>query len=162
MPARGRARRACAAAPEPRHDTSCKENRMNRADYDRYLAAFNAKDYDAVCDFYAEPMAMDFFGVSLRSRADMKRFYGFLHAHVHESVRVLNFAASETLTAVDAIVRVEGISDLDRATLDAHGAPGLFPIKAGEVQEMRQFIFYTLRGGRIANVECAMLPPAMG
>lgn len=132
---------------------------MNRTDYDRYLAAFNAKDYDAVCDFYAEPMAMDFFGVSIRSREDMKRFYGFLHAHVHESVSVQNFASSETLTAVDAIVRIEAYRDLDRATLDANGAPGLFPIAAGDVQELRQFIFYTLRGGKIANVECAMLPP---
>ncbi|MBB5984728.1 nuclear transport factor 2 family protein [Sphingobium lignivorans] len=113
---------------------------------------------DAVCDFYAEPMDMRFFGVVLRSREDMKRFYGFLHAHVLESVRVLNFAASDTLTAVDAIVRVEGISDLDRTTLDANGAPGLFPIRKGEVQEMRQFIFYTLREGKIANVECALMP----
>jgi len=132
---------------------------MNRAAYDRYLAAFNAKDYDAVCDFYAEPMAMRFFGVSLTSREDMKRFYRFLHTYVLESVRVLNFAASDTLTAVDAIVRVEGLADLDRATLDANGASGLFPIRKGEVQEMRQFIFYTLRDGRIANVECALMPP---
>jgi len=131
---------------------------MNRADYDRYLAAFNAKDYDAVCDFYAEPMDMSFFGVSLRSRADMKRFYSFLHEYVHESVRVLNFASSDTLTAVDAIVRVEGLRDLDRETLDSNGAPGLFPIATGEVQEMRQFIFYTIRDGRIANVECALMP----
>jgi len=133
---------------------------MNRADYDRYLAAFNAKDYDTVCDFYAEPMNMCFFGVSLNSRDDMKRFYGFLHAHVLESVRILNFASSDTLTAVDGLVRVEGIADLDRATLDAHGASGLFPIAKGEVQEMRQFIFYTIRDGRIANVECALAPPA--
>lgn len=135
---------------------------MNRTDYERYLAAFNTKDYDAVCDFYAEPMNMSFFGVSLRSREDMKRFYSFLHRHVLETVRILNFASSETLTAVDGLVRVEGISDLDRETLDANGCSGLFPIKAGEVQEMRQFIFYTLRDGKIANVECALMPPAKG
>ena len=133
---------------------------MNRADYERYLAAFNARDYDAVCDFYAEPMNMSFFGVSLRSREDMKRFYSFLHRHVLETVRILNFASSETLTAVDGLVRVEGISDLDQATLDANGCSGLFPIKAGEMQEMRQFIFYTLRDGKIANVECALMPLA--
>ena len=135
---------------------------MNRADYERYLAAFNARDYDAVCDFYAEPMNMSFFGVSLRSREDMKRFYSFLHRHVLETVRILNFASSETLTAVDGLVRVEGISDLDQATLDANGCSGLFPIKAGEMQEMRQFIFYTLRDGKIANVECALMPLANG
>ena len=132
---------------------------MNREAYERYLAAFNTKDYDAVCDFYAEPMQMDFFGVAIRSRGDMKRFYRFLHDHVLESVRILNFASSDTLTAVDAIVRIEAIRDLTRETLDAHGAPGLHPIAAGEVQELRQFIFYTIRDGRIAQVECAMGPP---
>ncbi len=133
---------------------------MNRADYERYLTAFNAKDYDAVCDFYAEPMDMSFFGVSLRSREDMKRFYSFLHGYVRESVRVLNFAASETLTAVDGVVRVEAMRDLDRETLDANGYGGLFPIKIGEVQEMRQFIFYTIHNGKIANVECTLMPAA--
>lgn len=132
---------------------------MNRADYDRYLAAFNAKDYDAVCDFYAQPMGMDFFGVSIRSREDMKRFYGFLHAHVHESVSVLNFASSDTLTAVDAIVRIEAYRDLTPEVLEANGCGGLFPIMAGAVQELRQFIFYTITDGKIAKVECAMLPP---
>ena len=130
---------------------------MNRTDYDRYLAAFNARDYDGVCDFYAEPMHMDFFGVSIRSRADMKRFYGFLHSYVKESVSVRNFAASDTLTAVDAIVRIEALRDLDAETLTANGCAQFRPIRAGEVQELRQFIFYSLRDGRIAGVECAMV-----
>jgi ketosteroid isomerase-like protein len=131
---------------------------MNRAGYDRYLAAFNARDYDGVCDFYAERMNMVFFGVSIRSRADMKRFYGFLHSYVKESVSVRNFAASDTLTAVDAIVRIEAFRDLDAETLAANGCAQFRPIRAGEVQELRQFIFYTLRGGKIARVECAIAP----
>lgn len=131
---------------------------MNRADYDRYLAAFNAKDYEAVCDFYAEPMDMDFFGVRLRSRADMKRFYGFLHSYVKENVTVRNFASSDTLSAVDAIVRLEAFRDLDAETLAANGCGQFFPIKAGEVQQLRQFIFYTVRHGRIEKVECAIMP----
>lgn len=132
---------------------------MNRADYDRYVAVFNARDYDAVCDFYAQPMNMDFFSVSIRSREDMKRFYGFLHSYVRESVTVRNFAASDTLTAIDATVRLEAFRDLDAETLAANGCGQFFPIKAGEVQELRQFIFYTLAAdGKITNVECAMLP----
>lgn len=127
---------------------------MNRADYDRYLEAFNRRDYDAVCDFYGDPMQMAFFGLDIRTREDMKRFYGFLHSYVRESARVLNFASSPTLAAVDAIVRVEAFRDLDRQTLDAHGCQKFFPIRQGEVQEMRQFIFYTLRDGKIARVEC--------
>ena len=131
---------------------------MNRAQYDDYIGKFNARDYDGVCDYYAEPMNMDFFGVSLKSRDTMKRFYGFLHDHVKESAHVLNFASSDTLTAVDAIVRVEGLRDLDAETLAAQGMPQFFPIKAGEVQEMRQFIFYAITDGKIAKVECALVP----
>ncbi len=133
---------------------------MNRTDYDRYLGAFNAKNYDAVCDFYAEPMAMNFFGVSIRRRDDMKRFYQFLHSYVKESVSVLNFAASPSLTAIDAVVRIEAFRDLDADTLAANGCAQFFPIKAGDVQEIRQFIFYTIESGKIAKVECALAPPA--
>jgi hypothetical protein len=131
---------------------------MNRADYDRYLAAFNAKDYDGVADFYAEPMDMDFFGVRLQSRSDLIRFYSFLHSYVKESVDVRNFAASATLTAVDAIVRIEAFRDLTADVLEANGCGQFFPIKSGDVQELRQFIFYTIRDGKIARTECAMLP----
>lgn len=131
---------------------------MNRAQYDDYVAKFNARDYDGVCDYYAEPINMEFFGIKLRSRDDMKKFYSFLHSHVKESVTVLNFACSDTLTAVDGLVRVEGLRDLDADTLARNGMPGLFPIKQGEVQEMRQFIFYTIKNGKIAKVECAFAP----
>jgi ketosteroid isomerase-like protein len=132
---------------------------MNRDDYNRYLAAFNAKDYDGVADFYADPINMDFFGISLRSRQDLKDFYSFLHSYVHESVTVRNFASSDTLTAIDGIVRIEAYRDLSREILDEHGATGFYPMTAGQVFELRQFIFYTIRDGKIAQTECAMLPP---
>lgn len=131
---------------------------LTREGYDLYIAAFNAKDYDAVADFYVDPPLMTFFGVEIRSRQALKEFYGFLHANVKESVTVLNFAASETLTAIDAVIRVEGVKDLTREALDARGLHGFFPIAAGEVQEMRQFIFYTIKDGLIERVECALAP----
>jgi SnoaL-like domain len=132
---------------------------MNRDDYNRYLSAFNAKDYDAVADFYADPIHMDFFGISLRSRQDLKDFYSFLHAYVYESVTVRNFASSDTLTAIDGIVRIEAYRDLTREALDAKGATGFYPMVAGQIFELRQFIFYTIKDGKIAQAECAMLPP---
>ncbi len=132
---------------------------MNRDAYNRYLAAFNAKDYDGVADFYGDPINMDFFGISLRSRDDLKRFYSFLHSYVYESVTVRNFASSDTLTAVDGIVRIEAYRDLTREILDEQGATGFYPMTAGQVFELRQFIFYTIRDGKIVQTECAMLPP---
>lgn len=129
---------------------------MDRAGYEAYVRAFNAKDYDAVCDFYVQPPTMSFFGVEIRSREELKAFYGFLHSYVNESVTISRFAASDELAAVDAIVRIEAFRDLDAETLAANGCGGFFPIKAGEVQAMRQFIFYTIENGRIARVECAI------
>jgi len=130
---------------------------MERADYDRYTAAFNARDYDAVFDFYADNPRLAFFGVEIASREDLKRFYGFLHQYVRETVTVERFAASDELAAVEGIVRVEGIRDLDAATLEANGYGQLFPIRVGEVQEMRQYIHYHLRGGKITSVGCAIV-----
>ena len=132
---------------------------LDRAGYERYLAAFNARDYDAVADFYVDPPRMEFFGIVITSREELKSFYSWLHSCVKESVSIHNFAASETATAVDAIVRIEALRDLTRADLDAKGATGFFPIRAGDVQEIRQFIFYTTRRGRIEKVECALPPP---
>jgi hypothetical protein len=129
---------------------------MNREAYDAYVRAFNAKDYDAVADFYVQPPTMSFFGVSITSREELKSFYSFLHSYVNESVTINSFAASDELTAVDATVRIAAFRDLDADTLAANGCSGFFPIKAGEAQEMRQFLFYTIKDGKIARVECAM------
>lgn len=129
---------------------------MDRAAYDRYLQAFNGRDYDAVCDFYVDPPRMSFFGIDIRSRDDMKRFYGFFHAYVRESVEVERFAASEDLTMVIANVRIEAFRDLDAETLAANGCGGFLSIRAGEVQDLRQFLAYHVVGGKIERVECAM------
>ena len=134
---------------------------LDRAGYDRYLAAFNARDYDGVADFYVDPPRMEFFGIVITSRQELKDFYAWLHDNVEETVRILNFAAGETCTAIDAIVRIVAKKDLTREALDARGATGFFPIKAGVVQEIRQFIFYTTKGGKIEKVECALPPMAL-
>lgn len=129
---------------------------MTREDYDRYVRAFNARDYDAVFDFYVDDPCIAFFGVEIRTRTDLKRFYGFLHRYVRETITIERFASSADLAAVEGVVRVEGIEDLDAERLAANGMPGLFPIAKGEVQEMRQYIHYHLRDGRIESVGCAI------
>lgn len=133
---------------------------LDRARYDQYLAAFNAKNYDSVADFYVDPPRMEFFGIVITSRQELKDFYAWLHSFVRESVTLRNFAASESCTACDAIVRIEAYRDLTREELDARGATGFFPIAKGQVQEIRQFIFYTVKEGRIEKVEAA-LPPQL-
>jgi hypothetical protein len=48
---------------------------MTREDYERYAAAFNARDYDTVFDFYAENPRMAFFGVEITTRDQLRAFY---------------------------------------------------------------------------------------
>lgn len=128
---------------------------MTRDDYDRYVAAFNARDYDGVFDFYVDSPDMAFFGVEIRSREDLKGFYSFLHTFVKETITVERFASSDELAAVEAIVRIEAYKDLTGDILEEKGYQ-LFPIAKGEVQEMLQFIHYHLRDGKIEQVRCAL------
>lgn len=130
---------------------------MTREDYERYAAAFNARDYDTVFDFYAERPRMAFFGIEITTRAQLKEFHGFLHQYVRETVTVERFAGSDELAAVEAIVRIEGIADLTSEILAERGMPQFFPIKTGEVQQMRQYIHYHLKDGKIERVGCALV-----
>ena len=131
---------------------------MTRDDYERYVAAFNARDYDAVFDFYAENPRMAFFGIEITNRQQLRDFYSFLHQYVRETVVIEKFASSEELAAVEGIVRIEGLRDLTREILDANGMQQFFPVAQGEVQEMRQYIHYHLENGKIVTVGCAIVP----
>ena len=130
---------------------------MTREDYERYAAAFNARDYDAVFDFYAENPRMAFFGIEITTREQLRAFYTFLHRYVRETISIERFASSDELAAVEGTIRVEGIADLTREVLDAHGMQAFFPIRAGEVQEMRQYLHYHLKNGKIESVGCALV-----
>lgn len=131
---------------------------MTREDYERYAAAFNARDYDAVYDFYAPGAHLTFFGVDLATRDAFKRFYGFLHSHVDESLTIERFAASNELVALEGVIRIEARRDLSAEALAAEGLDQFFPIKAGEVQELRQFIHYHVSDGKFTAVSCALMP----
>lgn len=130
---------------------------MTRDDYERYAAAFNARDYDAVFDFYAENPRMAFFGIEITTRQQLRDFYSFLHTYVRETITIEKFASSDELAAVEGIIRIEAFRELSREVLDANGMQQFFPIAHGEVQEMRQYIHYHLEGGKIAGVGCAIV-----
>ena len=46
--------------------------------------------------------------------------------------------------------------------LDANGMEQFFPVAKGEVQEMRQYIHYHLKDGKIASVGCALVALSAG
>jgi len=59
--------------------------------------------------------------VTLRSLAEVERLYAFLHTYARETIRVLRFAASADLVAVEASIRIEGLRTLTREALQEAG-----------------------------------------
>jgi hypothetical protein len=130
---------------------------MDRSLYDRYLAAFNARDYDAVLAFYAESFELTFAGYRFTHKAEVKAFYAFFHAYVDESITVTAFVSDARMVALEAVVRLVGRRELNAATLAAAGFGGLVPLAVGQVVELPQFIHYHLREGKIVRAACAVV-----
>jgi hypothetical protein len=129
---------------------------MNRADYDRYLACFNARDYDGVLSFWAEEFDLAFAGYHFRNKAEVKAFYAFFHQYANESVRVTAWVDSPGMVALEAVVRLEGIRELTLQVLEAQGLGRLVPLQVGQVVEIPQYIHYHLRDGLIVRAGCAV------
>jgi hypothetical protein len=129
---------------------------MNRADYDRYLACFNAKDYEGVLSFWAESFDLQFAGYRFTTPDDVRKFYGFLHQYLKETITVTAYVNDVNMVAMEAIVRIEGIKPLDQTTLEAAGYGRLVPLAVGQVVEIPQYIHYHLRDGKIVRAGCAI------
>ena len=130
---------------------------MDRSHYDRYLAAFTARDYDQVLSFWAEPFELTFAGYRFTRKAEVKAFYAFFHAYVDESITVNAYVSDARMVAMEVVVRLEGRRALDAATLAAAGFDRLVPLAAGQVVEIPQFIHYHLRDGKIVRAVCAVV-----
>ena len=47
---------------------------MNSSDYGRYVAAFNARDYSALHDFFTADVVLETVGTAIRGKAGITRF----------------------------------------------------------------------------------------
>ena len=122
-----------------------------REDFDRYQEAFHSGDCDTAFDYYVEDPRLRIFGVEISTRLQLRRLSRFLREHIHESVQIERFALSDDLLAVEALVRVEGLRNMDTPRLREEGMYQFLPIAVGEVQVMRHFIHYRLRDRKIES-----------
>ena len=132
---------------------------MNRADYDRYVASFNARDYDAVLAHFADRFELRFAGYVFRTAEEVRKLYRFLHHYLDESVTVHAFVSDGSMVALEADVRLEARHDLTAEALAAEGLGRLVALHQGEVAVVPQFIHYHLEGGRIVRASCAVVDP---
>lgn len=132
---------------------------MNRRDYDRYLACFNARDYDAMCAFYADDVALNMLGYAIRGARGIRDFYAFFHAHVRESIRVTRFASTDTFLAIEAPTRLEAFKALTMDDLKRAGFERLVALEVGQVVELQNMINYDLRDGKFTEIRIGVYMP---
>jgi hypothetical protein len=124
---------------------------QTREDFDRYHEAFHSGDCDTAFDYYVDEPRLRLFGIEITNRLQLRRHCRFLHEHVRKSVRVERFAMSDDFLAIEMLLRVEGLRDMDNQRLREQGMLQFQPIAAGEVQVMRNFVHYRLRDGKIES-----------
>jgi hypothetical protein len=130
-----------------------------REDYDQFRQTFHAGDYDSAFEYMVDEPRLNLFGHRITKRIQLGRLYRFLRDYISETVLVEKFAFAEDFVAVEAVVRVQGLQDLDALKLREQGLHLFHPIKAGEVQLMRNFVHYHLsEEGRIESGTCFAAP----
>ena len=129
---------------------------MDRKAYDDYLSKFQARDYEGVLDCYADDLEIVFAGYALRSKDEVRRFYGWFHEHVREEIEVRRFVADERTIALEADVRLTGLKPLTPEILAAKGFERLMGPEPGQTIVIPQFIHYHLKDGKFARALCAV------
>ncbi len=134
---------------------------MREADYQRYLAAFNARDYAAMETFFADDFALENAGFIVRGKAAFREFYRFFHTYCRETVRFRGFYPGKDGCVANVVIRFEGIEDLTPEILAEKGYPGMTPVARGSSVELEFLILYELNArGLIQHIKGAVHIPA--
>ena len=129
---------------------------MQRAQFDRYVEAFNRRDYDAVLEFWAPEFSVNFVGYEFKTPEEFRNFYRFLHHYLAESIHIDEYIANDRMVVLEARVRIEGIRAITPEELRNSGFGRMGIPELGQVIEIPQFIHYHLKDGKFESVICAV------
>lgn len=129
---------------------------MNEAEYRKYVAAFNSRDYEALDEFFADDVVLQVLGYELRGKSAIRRFYGFFHEYVRETVMLRRFAEGEGISFADVVIRFEGLKELTPERLEAEGFGKMSAVPAGGRVEVQFFISYESSGGKLFRIRCGV------
>ncbi len=134
--------------------------RITEADYHRYIAAFNARDYAALEAFFTDDFVLENAGFAVRGKAAFRDFYAFFHAYCRESVRLCGFYPGPDGFVGHVVIRFEGVQDLTPEILAERGYPGMASVPAGASVELEFLILYrTNAEGLIEHIKGAVWVP---
>ncbi len=118
---------------------------MNKRDFQKYVAAFNACDLDGFTSYYADDVLFDLSGkLVLRGRVAVREFYQEVFAKVKEKLDVRNVVVDEDGLAADVDTEFKALVD----------DPGFIagPIVIGRSIFIRSFIFYRIVRGKFTEI----------
>jgi hypothetical protein len=111
---------------------------MDRARYERYLAAFNGKDYDTLGEFYADDVEFvlsEERGLKFHGREAILNLYRPFHQAVDERVEIVRFADGGDFLAVEVNAEFRPIPGRQQSVID---------LPPGKVLKVTTFAFYDL------------------
>ena len=111
---------------------------MDRARYERYLAAFNGKDYATLGDFYADDVEFvlsEERGLKFHGREAILNLYRPFHQAVEERVEIVRFADGGDFLAVEVNAEFRPIPGRSQSVID---------LPHGKVLKVTTFAFYDL------------------
>lgn len=111
---------------------------MDRARYERYLAAFNGREYDALGEFYADDVEFvlsEERGLKFHGRQAILDLYRPFHQAVDERVDIVNFADGGDFLAVEVKAEFRPIPGRSQSVID---------LPPGKMLKVTTFAFYDL------------------
>lgn len=111
---------------------------MDRARYERYLAAFNGKDYEALGEFYADDVEFvlsEDRGLKFHGREAILNLYRPFHRAVDEHVEIVHFSDGGDFLAVEVNAEFRPIPGATQSVIE---------LPPGKVLKVTTFAYYDL------------------
>lgn len=119
------------------------------AAFARYIAAFNAGDFETACSYYADNIRLTIGnGRELHGRAEIVRFYTGVRAVTRRTINVLDCFASETLLAAELESEFLAVTDVPDFTSG--------PMRQGDRMYINSFALYTIEQGRFSRIRATV------
>ncbi len=123
------------------------EGGMTRADYDEYLALFNANDPSFI-KFYHPDVVLELNGSEVRGAQGIKDFYADVKKYISEKVEVSTFIRDGDKLAVEIPTTFEVIADWDESFWGV-------PLKKGQVLRIISWGIYDIEDGKFKKIRTA-------
>lgn len=111
----------------------------------RYIAAFNAGDFETACSYYVDGIRLTIgSGRELCGRDEIVQFYTGVRRVTRRTITILDCFASDTLLAAELESEFLAVADVPDFTSG--------PLRQGDRMYINSFVFYDLDRGRFSRI----------